>query len=105
MAQQHRLDAAGTLDDDGFLKEMAAWNREMAHELAERNDIGLLSDDHWKVIEFVRDYYRERGYGPPIVHIGKATGLALSTICELFPCGVARGAYKLAGLPRPQGCL
>jgi tRNA 2-thiouridine synthesizing protein E len=93
------------LDNDGFLTEMSGWNREMAHELARRNDLGPLTDDHWKIIDFVREYYQEYGIGPPIVSIGKATGMKASRVCELFPCGVARGAYRLAGLPRPSGCL
>ncbi|MCK4776546.1 MAG: TusE/DsrC/DsvC family sulfur relay protein, partial [Candidatus Krumholzibacteria bacterium] len=46
--------------------------------------------------------YRE---GPPIVRIAKETGMTSKRICTLFPCGVAKGAYRLAGLPRPDGCL
>jgi tRNA 2-thiouridine synthesizing protein E len=94
-----------TLDEEGFLKTMSTWSRSMAEELAERNDIGPLTEDHWKIIEFVKDYYLTHGTGPPVVKIGKATGLSNAKICELFPCGVARGAYRLAGLPRPPGCL
>ncbi len=93
------------IDTDGFLREISGWTREMAHELAERNDIGPLTEDHWKVIDFVRGYYLRHGQGPAIVRIGRETGLSANKICELFPCGVARGAYRLAGLPRPWGCL
>ncbi|MBI4720581.1 MAG: TusE/DsrC/DsvC family sulfur relay protein [Chitinivibrionia bacterium] len=93
------------LDNDGFLHEMTNWTRAVAHELAERNDIGSLGDDHWRIIDYVREYYREHGEGPPIVKIGKALGMSSKEICTLFPCGVARGAYRLAGLPRPNGCL
>jgi len=92
-------------NEDGFLIEMSSWNREIAEELARRNDIGPLTEDHWKVIEYVRDYYHEMGEGPPIVKIGKETGFTSKHICEMFPCGVAKGAYRLAGLPRPFGCL
>ena len=94
-----------TLDNDGFLKQISSWNREKAHELAKRNDLGPLTEDHWKIIDFVRAYYLSHGEGPPIVKIGKALGMTSSEICTLFPCGVARGAYRLAGLPRPNGCL
>ncbi len=45
---------------DGFLIEMSHWTREIAEELARRNDIGPVTEDHWKVIEYVRDYYQER---------------------------------------------
>jgi tRNA 2-thiouridine synthesizing protein E len=98
-------EARAELDNDGFLMEMAEWSRELAHDLAERNDLGPLTENHWKIIDFVRNYCLETGEGPPIVKIAKATGMKSTTICELFPCGVARGAYRLAGLPRPIGCV
>jgi TusE/DsrC/DsvC family sulfur relay protein len=93
------------LDPDGFLKEISGWTRETAQELAERNDLGPLTPTHWEIIEYVRDYYRTYGDGPPIVKIGKAVGMSAAQICQLFPCGIAKGAYRLAGLPRPSGCL
>ncbi len=92
-------------NEDGFLTEMSGWTREIAKHLAEKNNLGPLTEDHWKVIDFVRDYYLEWGEGPPIVKIGKQTGFTAKHICEMFPCGVAKGAYRLAGLPRPFGCL
>jgi tRNA 2-thiouridine synthesizing protein E len=95
---------APTLDDEGFLKAVAGWDPTMAETLAELNEIGPLTDEHWKVIHFVREYYQEHGGGPAVVKIGKATGLTAAEICRLFPCGVVRGAYRLAGLPRPPGC-
>ena len=92
-------------DEDGFLKRVSGWTREMAEELAEKNNIGPLTDEHWRVIEFVKDYYEAYGTGPPVVKIGKTTGMSAGRICDLFPCGVVRGAYRLAGLPRPAGCF
>lgn len=94
-----------TLDNDGFLKELSSWSRDTAHELAERNALGPLTEEHWRIIDYVRKYYITHGEGPPIVKIGKAIGMNSGQICKLFPCGVARGAYRLAGLPRPSGCL
>jgi tRNA 2-thiouridine synthesizing protein E len=76
----------------------------MAETLAKRNDIGPLTDEHWKVIEFVKHHYETKGEGPSVVRICKATGLSTADICRLFPCGVVRGAYRLAGMPRPPGC-
>lgn len=92
-------------DNDGFLKEMVNWNREIAAELAAKNDIGPLTEDHWKIIEYVKDYYVHYSSGPSIVKISRKTGFTSKHICKLFPCGVAKGAYRLAGLPRPPGCL
>ena len=90
---------------DGFLEDYDTWSREVARSLASLNDLGPLMDDHWKIIEFVREYYLEFKDGPPIIKIARATGFSFNKICTLFPCGVARGAYRLAGLPRPRGCL
>ena len=92
-------------DPDGFLLEISTWSREVAEELARQNNLGPLSEDHWRIIEYVKSYYQENGTGPPIVSIGKATGFTANYICTLFTCGIARGAYRLAGLPRPSGCL
>ncbi len=95
----------GNLDEDGFLKTMTQWDRSMAKKLAEMNDIGPLSDNHWKIIEFVKSFYEQNATGPPVVRICKETGVSRAEVCRLFPCGVAKGAYRLAGLPRPSGCL
>ncbi len=92
-------------NEDGFLHEMSSWSREIAEELARKNDIGPLTEAHWTIIEFVKNYYLKHHRGPSIMNIGKATGYTSKQICHLFPCGVARGAYRLAGLPRPHGCL
>jgi tRNA 2-thiouridine synthesizing protein E len=110
MARQVQLSVVESQTDcptcpDGFLSKSNDWSREVARELALRNDLGPLTEEHWQIIEFVRAYYLKYGDGPPVVKIAKATGCSHKKICELFPCGVARGAYRLAGLPRPKGCL
>ena len=105
METQQANRTSSTLDEDGFLKTMSEWNPAIAQVLAEKNDIGPLNDEHWAVIEFVKGYFQEHGTGPPVVRISQATGLSMKEICDLFPCGVVRGAYRLAGLPRPAGCF
>jgi tRNA 2-thiouridine synthesizing protein E len=92
------------LGPNGFLKTMADWNRPEAQRLAIEHGVGELTDDHWKVIEFVQTYYRTYGLGPPVVKVHQETGLSSTEICDLFPCGMVKGAYRLSGLPRPPGC-
>ncbi len=92
------------LNAEGFLSEISAWDRKVAEELARRNEIWPLTADHWKVIEYLRDYYLKYAQGPVILKISRATGLSAKRICDLFPCGMVRGAYRIAGLPRPPGC-
>jgi len=89
---------------DGYLSQISSWNQEVAEELARRNEIWPLTEEHWKVIHFLRDYYLKYAQGPVILKISRATGLSVQRICELFPCGMVRGAYRIAGLPRPPGC-
>jgi tRNA 2-thiouridine synthesizing protein E len=94
------------LDCEGFLADGNMWSQDVAEVLAQANEIGeyKLTDDHWKVIYYVRDFYQEHGTGPAIVRVVKETGLSLKDLCKLFPCGLVKGAYKLAGLPKPPGC-
>ncbi|MEW6746179.1 MAG: TusE/DsrC/DsvC family sulfur relay protein [Planctomycetota bacterium] len=92
-------------DQEGFMTELAGWTRDLAKELARRSDIPTLTPEHWAVLNFVRTYYLAHGEGPPVARIGRATGLSARRICELFPCGVVKGAYRIAGLPRPAGCV
>jgi tRNA 2-thiouridine synthesizing protein E len=92
------------LDNDGFLKTMMEWDRSRAEELALEHAIGPLTDEHWLVIEFVQRFYATYGRGPSVVKVHSETGLSSHDICRLFPCGMVKGAYRLAGLPRPPGC-
>ena len=96
----------GQLDWDGFLADREFWSRDAVEKLARIHEIGeyKLSEDHWKVIDFVRDYYNTYGSGPAIVKVVKHTSLSLKDLSILFPCGLVKGAYRLAGLPRPPGC-
>ena len=105
MTEEQTSESTTGFDEDGFLEVMSSWTRSMAEDLAKKNDIGPLTEEHWQVIEYVKTYYETYGTGPPVVKIGKTTGMSAERICGLFPCGVVRGAYRLAGLPRPPGCF
>jgi len=94
------------LNEEGFMVHPEEWNREVAEFLA-RHEEGLeqLNDTHWAVITFIREYYIEKNIAPMIRLICQKTGLKLKQIYELFPSGPAKGAAKLAGLPKPDGCV
>ena len=104
MLQQEGTAVAHGQDEDGFLKAMADWNPAMAETLGKIHGINELTHEHWRVIEFVQNYYKTYGTGPPVIQVHKETGLSSADICRLFPCGMVKGAYRLAGLPRPPGC-
>ncbi|MEJ5376927.1 MAG: TusE/DsrC/DsvC family sulfur relay protein [bacterium] len=94
------------VDEDGFLQELDKWSPEFAQALAPAEGIeGSLTEEHWKVINYLRDYYKEYGIAPMIRKLCKDTGFNLKKIYELFPTGPAKGACKLAGLAKPTGCV
>ncbi len=92
------------IDGDGFVQDFDAWSEDLAQYLAGLAGMDPLTSDHWKVLHFLRAYYRENELAPPIRVLCRETGLTLKIIYKLFPAGPARGACKIAGLPRPTGC-
>ncbi len=93
------------LDEDGFMVNPEEWNEEVAKAFAESEGIKELTEDHWKVINYLRDYYKQFQVAPMVRKLCKQTGYSLKQIYELFPSGPAKGACKLAGLPKPTGCV
>lgn len=93
------------VDEDGFLEDPKLWNEEVAKDFAESESIAALTPEHWKLINYIRNYYLEFGIAPMIRKLCKETGFKLNDIYKLFPSGPAKGACKLAGLPKPTGCV
>src|SRR5690348_5465006 len=93
------------LTDDGFFAHPDEWNEAMADELAREAGIDHLTDRHWQVIRFMRKEYAEKGTGPTVRVLGKTSGVAVKELYELFPKGPAKMAAKIAGIPKPRGCV
>jgi tRNA 2-thiouridine synthesizing protein E len=93
------------LDEDGFLQEPDLWSEKVAEDFAKDEGIDSLTDDHWKVINYLREYYLKNKIAPMVRRLCKETGFNVKQIYELFPSGPAKGACKLAGLPKPTGCV
>jgi tRNA 2-thiouridine synthesizing protein E len=96
---------AYNVDEDGFIEDPVLWSDVVAVDFATTEGIGGLTENHWKVIRYIRDYYLEFGIAPMVRKLCKETGFKLSEIYDLFPSGPAKGACKLAGLPKPTGCV
>ncbi len=94
-----------TVDEDGFIEEPSEWSKEVAESLAKLEGVEAMNDNHWKVVEYLRDYYLNYKTAPMIRKLCKETGFKLKEIYELFPSGPAKGACKVAGLPKPTGCV
>ncbi len=93
------------VDDAGFMEQPEVWNEEVAVALASTEEISELTDDHWKIINYLRDYYQKNGIAPMIRKLCRDTGFPLKQIYQLFPSGPAKGACKVAGLGKPTGCV
>jgi tRNA 2-thiouridine synthesizing protein E len=93
------------IDEDGFIQDPQQWNEDVAKDLAKTEHVEAMTEDHWKVVNMIRNYYLEFGVAPMIRKLCKETGFKLKEIYELFPSGPAKGACKVAGLPKPTGCV
>ena len=93
------------VDEDGFMEEPDAWSEQVAAALGKVEGVNELTEDHWKVVHYLRNYYLEFGVAPMIRKLCKETGFPLKRIYELYPSGPAKGACKVAGLPKPTGCV
>jgi dissimilatory sulfite reductase related protein len=87
-------------DTQGFLIHPETWNKAVAEILAREEVPGKLTEEHWKVLDFLREYYLQFDNVPPIRMLCKRTGLKFAYICKLFPSGLVKGAFRIAGIPR-----
>jgi tRNA 2-thiouridine synthesizing protein E len=93
------------LDEDGFIQTPELWDEAVASDLAKTEHVEAMTEDHWKIVNYLRTYYLEYKIAPMIRKLCKETGYPLAKIYELFPSGPAKGACKVAGLPKPTGCV
>ena len=99
------------VDEDGYLLNLSDWNKELADHIAELENVKM-TENHWEVVNFLREYYDEYKIAPMIKILTKAIGKKLGKekgktkyLYELFPGGPAKQACKIAGLPKPTGCV
>ncbi|KJV06211.1 TusE/DsrC/DsvC family sulfur relay protein [Methylocucumis oryzae] len=97
--------------EQGFLKNPADWNEQVAHCLAEREQL-VLTDAHWEIIYFIREYYLSFKHLPNARVFTKAIQKQFGDakgnsryLHQLFPNGPLKYACKIAGLPKPPTCL
>jgi len=92
-------------DQEGFFWEAEDWSEEAARILAREAGLPELTDTHWRVLHFFRDYYFYHRRAPLNRQLKEGTGLSLQTLEGLFPQGIRQGARRLAGLPNPKSCF
>ena len=98
-------------DEEGYLVNLADWNEDIANTIAKTENVEL-TPSHWEVVNFLREYYTEFQIAPAVRVLTKAIGKKLGAdkgnsqyLYELFPYGPAKQACKIAGLPKPTGCV
>jgi len=93
------------VDGDGFLSEPGSWNEEVAKLFAKHDGIAEMNEKHWAIVKLIRSTWEEKAMAPMVRTLCQETGVKLREIYELFPLGPARGACRVAGLPKPDGCV
>ena len=98
-------------DEEGYLTDLSQWNPELALLIAADEKVDMTSE-HWEVVNFLREYYDEYQIAPAIRVLTKALKKKLGEekssnkyLYDLFPYGPAKQACKIAGLPKPTGCV
>lgn len=98
-------------DEEGYLENLSDWTKEIAEEMAKAEELEL-SEEHWDIINFLREYYEEYQIAPAVRVLTKAVGKRMGKdkgnskyLYSLFPYGPGKQACKLAGLPKPTGCV
>ena len=99
---------AGTaveVNDEGFFEDPSQWTEAMVPELAAADGIDEVTDSHWQVVRFVRNEFDTKGAGPTVRVLGKTSGVSVKELYQLFPKGPAKIAARVAGIPKPRGCI
>ena len=98
-------------DEEGYLTNLGDWNEDVANLIAQQENVAM-TPNHWEVINFLRTYYNDYQIAPAVRVLTKAIGKTLGPdkgnskyLYELFPYGPAKQACKIAGLPKPTGCV
>ncbi len=98
-------------DEEGYITDVSSWNEDIAKMIAQAEGIDMTSE-HWEVINFLREYYTEYQIAPAVRVLTKAVAKKLGPekgnnkyLYELFPYGPGKQACKIAGLPKPTGCV
>ena len=99
------LDEQVPLDRDGHLANRADWSPRLAEEIARVEGIPQLTEEHWKVMNYMRKVFEAEGDAPSIRRLTRESGVDTKQLYALFPKGPAKKAAKIAGLPKPKGCI
>lgn len=93
------------VDEEGFMTDPSQWSEEIAAQLARQIGINELSEDHWKVVKFLRADFDEQGETAQLRRTSVLSGVGTKQLYQLFPTKPAKKMAYVAGLPKPTGCV
>jgi dissimilatory sulfite reductase related protein len=93
------------LDGNGFLQQPERWNRQVAEAIAREESIPEMTEQHWAVVNFIRSHWQANELAPPVRLLCQSTNVGVRDMYKLFRSGPAKGACRIAGLPKPDGCV
>ena len=98
-------------DEEGYITNLSEWSKELAEIIAKAEEVDM-NEEHWEVVNSLRDYYEEYQIAPAVRVLIKAVKKTMGPekgsnkyMYELFPYGPAKQACKIAGLHKPTGCI
>lgn len=97
-------------DQEGYIQDMDAWSEGFARALADKEEL-VLTDEHWQVISFIRDYHEQHGVQAAvrdmIKHFSRMWGKEKGSnryLHQIFPKGgPQKQGNRLAGIRRTKG--
>ena len=98
------------IDHQGFLKNRLSWSEALGRHMAALDGVEL-TDEHWEIIHYFREYYEDYNIPPPMRMVIRVFKKAFGEenansryLHQLFPGGPTRTASKFGGLPKPKNC-
>ena len=92
------------VNEEGYMTDLSQWTKEIAQDIANAEGVGALNDRHWAVIEYLQDQFRNE-IPLTIRKVGKSGVTDIKEFYALFPGGPLKKATKIAGIPKPVGCI
>ncbi|MDR2354178.1 MAG: TusE/DsrC/DsvC family sulfur relay protein [Deltaproteobacteria bacterium] len=93
------------VDFEGFLTDPSLWGPEWVAHVQELEELDEITEEHYEILNILREYHATHGHPPKVKEMTMVTGFKLKHIYELFPSGPGKGACKMAGLRKPEGCV
>ena len=92
------------VNEEGYLTDFSQWNEDIAKEISNQEEVGELTDRHWEVLKYLQDQHKN-DIALTIRKVGKSGVTDIKEFYALFPGGPLKKATKIAGIPKPVGCI